>query len=188
MEVIIMSRVWVTKDWFIGLLYNSWLHFINHYHKQTSIHSHVFSSRCSVAACNGTRSPSSASPNCSRPQLPASNSDSSQRLKPSSSLTHSLTQNATTLHFTQLHSTELAPFHSTSYVVPARTSQKTELSYCCVSICCGSYLATTAIYSHHLALSHVSTWHRILLYCFCACIRIWGSHSSGYEKFYLLGY
>jgi hypothetical protein len=41
-------------------------------HTQTSAHSHVFTSRCSVAASNSGRSASSEFPNYPRPQLPAS--------------------------------------------------------------------------------------------------------------------
>jgi hypothetical protein len=50
----------------------------------------VFTSRCLVAAFNGVLSPSSGFPNCSRPQLPGSHSNSSQRLNPSSYLTSPL--------------------------------------------------------------------------------------------------
>jgi hypothetical protein len=46
--------------------------------------------RCLVSASNGGRSPSSGYPNCPRPQLPASNSNSSQGLNRSSPLTNSL--------------------------------------------------------------------------------------------------
>jgi hypothetical protein len=48
----------------------------------------VFTSRCFVVASNGRYSPSSGFPNGHRPQLPASNSNSSQ-LNPSGYLTHS---------------------------------------------------------------------------------------------------
>jgi hypothetical protein len=57
---------------------------------QTSVLSHGLHSRCLVAASNGGRSPFSGFPNYPRPQLPASNSNSSQRLNFGSSLTHSL--------------------------------------------------------------------------------------------------
>jgi hypothetical protein len=50
----------------------------------------IFISRCLVAISNGGRSPFSGFPNYPRPQLPASNSDSSQRLCRSSPLTLSL--------------------------------------------------------------------------------------------------
>jgi hypothetical protein len=53
----------------------------------TSVHSHVFTSRCLVAASNGGRSPSSEFLNWPRPQLPTSTSNSSQRLNPSNPLT-----------------------------------------------------------------------------------------------------
>jgi hypothetical protein len=38
---------------------------------ETSVHCHVIAGRCSVAASNGGRSPSSGFPNYPRPQLPA---------------------------------------------------------------------------------------------------------------------
>jgi hypothetical protein len=47
----------------------------------------VFTSRCLVADFKGGRSRTYGFPNCSRPQLPPSNSNSSQRLNPSSPLT-----------------------------------------------------------------------------------------------------
>jgi hypothetical protein len=40
----------------------------------------LFTSRCLVAACKGGHYPSSGFPNCPPPQLPASHSNSSQRL------------------------------------------------------------------------------------------------------------
>jgi hypothetical protein len=46
--------------------HNSWLHLTNHYHYQTSVHGHVFTSPCLVAASNGGHSPSSGFPNYSR--------------------------------------------------------------------------------------------------------------------------
>jgi hypothetical protein len=56
-----------------------------------SVHSHVFNSRCSVAASKGRRFLSSGFPNCPRPQLPAPHSNSSQRLNSSRYTTNSLT-------------------------------------------------------------------------------------------------
>jgi hypothetical protein len=35
------------------LWYSAWLHFTIHYYTHTSVHSHFFISRCSVAASNG---------------------------------------------------------------------------------------------------------------------------------------
>jgi hypothetical protein len=61
-----------------------------HTHTITRVYSHVFTRPCSVAASNGGRSLSSGFPNYPRPQLPASNSKSSQRLNLSSPLTHSV--------------------------------------------------------------------------------------------------
>jgi hypothetical protein len=49
-------------------------------HTHIRVHSYVVISRCSVAAFNSGRSPSSAFPNYPRRQLPASHSNSSQRL------------------------------------------------------------------------------------------------------------
>jgi hypothetical protein len=57
----------------------------------------VLLSRCSVAALNIVHPPYTGFPNCPRPQLPASHSNSSQRLSTSSYLTHSSTN---TLHST----------------------------------------------------------------------------------------
>jgi hypothetical protein len=54
----------------------------------TSVLSHVFDSRCSVAASNGGRSPSSGFLIYPRHQLPGSHRNSSQRLNLSSSLNH----------------------------------------------------------------------------------------------------
>jgi hypothetical protein len=56
----------------VTTLYSSLLHI------HTSLYSHVFNSRCLVAASNGGRSPSSGFPNYPRPQLQASNSNSEQ--------------------------------------------------------------------------------------------------------------
>jgi hypothetical protein len=47
-------------------------------HTKTSVHSDVFTSRCSVAAPNGGRSVSFGFPNYPLPQLPAYNSSSSR--------------------------------------------------------------------------------------------------------------
>jgi hypothetical protein len=68
--------------------YSAWLHFTIHCYTNTRVHSHVSTSRCSVAASNSGRSPSSGFPNYPRPQLPAPHSNSSQWLDLSSSLTH----------------------------------------------------------------------------------------------------
>jgi hypothetical protein len=71
-------------------------------HTHTSVHSHVFTSRCLVTASNCGLSPSSGFPKYPRPQLPASHSNCSQRLNLSSPLSNSLTHQPTTLHLTQL--------------------------------------------------------------------------------------
>jgi hypothetical protein len=57
----------------------------------TLVYSHVFTSRCLVAASNDGHSPSSGFPNYIRPQLPASRCNSPQRLNHSVRLTHSPT-------------------------------------------------------------------------------------------------
>jgi hypothetical protein len=97
-------------------LWNSaWLHFTFYYCTHThSVHSHVFTSRCSVAASNGGRSPYSGLPNCPRPQLPASRSNSSQRPNLSSP-PNSLTHKTTTRHSSDW----------TAYNISARIVQKT---------------------------------------------------------------
>jgi hypothetical protein len=58
-----------------------------HCYTHFRVHSHVFSNRWLVAVSNGGRSSYSGFPNYPRPQLPASNSNGSQRLNCSSSLT-----------------------------------------------------------------------------------------------------
>jgi hypothetical protein len=100
---IILSRVWVlyrrVLDWWpdsLKLWYSAWLHFTVHYythtHTHTSVHSHVFTSRYLIAASNGGHYPYSGLPNFPRPQLPASHSNSSQRLNSAvPELTRSLT-------------------------------------------------------------------------------------------------
>jgi hypothetical protein len=81
---------------FIGLFwYNSLLLIHTHTHTHISVYSHVFTSRCLVGASNSGHPPSSGFPNCPRPQLPASHSNSSQQLSPSCSLTNSITNLAT---------------------------------------------------------------------------------------------
>jgi hypothetical protein len=69
-----IDGVWISNwiYWTVTLRYSSWLYFTIHYYTHTSVHIHVFTSRCSVAASNGGRSPSSGFPKCPRHQLPAS--------------------------------------------------------------------------------------------------------------------
>jgi hypothetical protein len=63
-----------------------------HRYTHTSVHIHVITARCLVAASNGGHSPSPLGSRTIRvPQLPASNSNSSQGLNRSSTLTHSPT-------------------------------------------------------------------------------------------------
>jgi hypothetical protein len=92
---------------FIGLIYNSWIQFINHYHIQTSVHSHDFISRCSVAASNCGRSLPSGFRTIPVPQLPLSKNNGSQQMNSSHYLTR---QQTTSFHFTQQNSTTLTKF------------------------------------------------------------------------------
>jgi hypothetical protein len=64
-------------------------------HTHNNVSSHVFTSRCLLDVCKGGCSSSSGIPNCTRPLLPDSHSNSSQQLNPSCYLTlsaNSLTQ------------------------------------------------------------------------------------------------
>jgi hypothetical protein len=54
--------------------YRAWLHFTIHYYAHASVHIHVFTSCCSVAASNGRHYPSSGFQNNPRLQLLASHS------------------------------------------------------------------------------------------------------------------
>jgi hypothetical protein len=129
-------------------------------HRHTSVHSHVFTSRCLVAASNGGRSPSSGFPNCPQPQLPASHSNrTTEPQQSSNSLTHSLTKllllhclsprlaaishQTPTLLTAVKHSILIAA--GPCYTATARTVQKTPLPtplYSCMRVCRGHYLAS----------------------------------------------
>jgi hypothetical protein len=101
-------------------------------HTHNNVHSHVFTSRCSVAAINGGRYPSSGFPNYPQPQLPAFDSNSSQQLSLSSPLTHSLTDQPT-LHFTSLNRL----IHSSQFVTLITSehgSHRNTVPHCCTSI------------------------------------------------------
>jgi hypothetical protein len=105
MQSSIQSHFWhqLSRDWVT--IHGFWIDdgFIAHFDTardynlqfiilHTSVYSHMCTSRCSVAAFNGERSPSSGFPNYLRPQLPPSHSNSSKRLNISSSPTNSLTE------------------------------------------------------------------------------------------------
>jgi hypothetical protein len=90
-----------------------------HAHTSVFVHSRVFTSHCLVAAAHGRRSPSSGFPNCPPTQLPAWNINSSQRLKPSSPLTHSLT-----------HQPNDSSLTCPASDISARTAQKTQFLCC----------------------------------------------------------
>jgi hypothetical protein len=81
---IILPHVWVTRDdgfWIEGQIYRTFQHSVwqhnslslsqahTHTHLHTSVHSHVFTNCCLVAASNSQHSPSSGFPNCPQPQL-----------------------------------------------------------------------------------------------------------------------
>jgi hypothetical protein len=76
-----------------SLTHNSWLHFKVHYytHTHTSVHSHVFTSRCSVAASNGGPAPSSGFQNYARTSatsFPHQQLTTTEPQQSSNSLTH----------------------------------------------------------------------------------------------------
>jgi hypothetical protein len=131
--------------------YSKWLHITVHYYKHTSVHSHVFTSCCLVSASNSGQSPSSGFPNSLRPQQPASNSNSSQWLKPSSFLT--ATANWSWLQHVSIGSAEnvssiIAVFsccHGNTLVCGAVTQQW--LLYCCLlhGHCLATGLHTTIL-------------------------------------------
>jgi hypothetical protein len=106
-----LPRIWVTID---SVWIGNWIHWTltertyknlrqSHWVTRSKYHCNYstrkvlsdFPSRCSVAASNGRRSPSSGFPNDPRSQLPASHSNNSQRLTLSSSLIDWLTQSLT---------------------------------------------------------------------------------------------
>jgi hypothetical protein len=103
----------------------AWLHFTIHYytHTHSCVHSHVFTSRCSVAAFNNGRSHFSMFPDYPRPQLLASHSNSSQRLNLSISLTNSVTHQPTQISWLT---------NCPAYNISERTEQKTPFLYCCL--------------------------------------------------------
>jgi hypothetical protein len=108
----LLRLVTTSKDYALTVLHASQIT-IGHSSSSQSVT--IFPSRCLVAASNSGRYASSRFPNCPRPQLPASHSNSSQRLNTSSyvinSVNHQPTQlNAVTDQLTPLHST---PLHST---------------------------------------------------------------------------
>jgi hypothetical protein len=95
--------------------------------------------RCLVAASKGGRSPSFGFSNCSRPQLLASNSNSSQRLNISRPLTHSQTNSFTNW---------LTPHLSCLYLGTVSTQNTAPLLQCncCIRVCWRSrYLATAVV-------------------------------------------
>jgi hypothetical protein len=89
---------WIDDRIYWTLWYSAWLLFTVHCYTHTNTPQCPQSRLhccCLAAASNGGRSPSSGFPKCHRPQVPASHSNSSQRLNPSRPLTHSLTHSLT---------------------------------------------------------------------------------------------
>jgi hypothetical protein len=99
----------------------------------------VFNSRYLVAASNGGRSSCSGFPNCPQPQLPTSNSYSSQRLSGSSPLTNSLTHQPT-------HTTPLTVNNCPAYNTSAQTTQNTPF------LCCSSIVTRGPRRNHHFSV------------------------------------
>jgi hypothetical protein len=82
------NRIYWTLTTLNYKLLSLFTHFTNTiWHTRSSQSLTVFTSCCLVGVSNGGHSPSSGFPNYLRPQLPAHNSNSSQWLSPSSSLT-----------------------------------------------------------------------------------------------------
>jgi hypothetical protein len=79
----------MTIDWIYSYKVGYYTTQINVIHRLMSQFVTVSISRCFAAASKGGRSAFSGFPNCPQPQLPASNSNSSQQLNPSGYLTHS---------------------------------------------------------------------------------------------------
>jgi hypothetical protein len=86
---------------FIEFLYNSWPHFMNHYHTQTIADSHVYTSLCSVAVSNGGRSPYSGFPNYPVASVISFSQQQVIEVNRSGPVTNSLTLQPT--HSTQLN-------------------------------------------------------------------------------------
>jgi hypothetical protein len=96
---------------------------ITHAHTHYCVHSHVFTSRCSVAASNGRRSPSFGFPNYPRASATASHINSSQRLNISSPLSNSLTRQPSVFfpfHFRNSHKEVQKVSRNTSTIVSTK--------------------------------------------------------------------
>jgi hypothetical protein len=102
-----IDGVWIDDRIYWTPWYSAWLHFTVYCYIHTGVQSHVFTSRCLVAASNSGRFPSSGFPNFLRPHPLAFNSNSSQQVSPTSYLTNTLTDS--------LNSTELS--HSKSVLL-----------------------------------------------------------------------
>jgi hypothetical protein len=130
-----MILVTIDDGIYWALWCSAWLHFTIHCYTHTSVHSHVFTSRCLVAASNSGHSPSSGFPNYPRPQLPASHSNSSQRLNPNS-LTQSLTNQLSWP----------SPTSCSAYNISTRTAQKTPFYYYCAIVAVETCLSAKPLF------------------------------------------
>jgi hypothetical protein len=101
-HVILMNidRFWIDGRIYWTLWYSAWLHFTIHCYTNTLVSTVISSLSLPDSGSNGGCSPSSGFANWPRPQLPASNNNSSQRLNRSSPVTHSLTHSLTNQLFT----------------------------------------------------------------------------------------
>jgi hypothetical protein len=119
-----------------------YLPFIFHYYIHTSVHSHVFTSRCLVADSNGGRSRHLGFRTIPVPQLPASHSNSSQGLNPSSPLTNSLTHQPT-----QLNSDQVTLANCPDCSISAGIAQKTPFLCCCSMFAVGKWFLAKPLLS-----------------------------------------
>jgi hypothetical protein len=149
------DKVWLQTNFglligFIGwtLWYSAWLHFTFRYYTHTSVHSHLFTSRCFVPASNGGRSPSSVSRTVlglSYQLLTATAHNDWTAVVPY--LTHSLTCPA--------------------YNISARTAKKTPLPCCSTGRCLVTAVGQLRI-SRSLT-SNGSTFHNTDVFCGYLC-------------------
>jgi hypothetical protein len=93
-----MDGFWIDDQIYWILWYSRWLHLTVHYYTYTNqCPQSCLHCCCLVVASKGGCSPSSGFPNSPQPQLPTSNSNRWQQISPSSSLTHQLTTNSSSL-------------------------------------------------------------------------------------------
>jgi hypothetical protein len=131
LDFVTVDGFWIDDRIYWTVWYSAWLHFTIHYPSLTHTHTQLHWSLL-IAASNSGHSFSSGLPNCPWPQLPASHSNSSQRLNLSSSLTNSLIHQ---LLFTALNSTDFTSL--TLLLITFRHGpHRNHLSSLAVSNCC----------------------------------------------------